>query len=57
MTIIVRVKDVYGVKRVYPVCDKAKLLVELTGQKTFCRASLDKVKKLGYILEVEGIKL
>ena len=32
--LIVEKKNVYGVERVYPVCNKAKILTALTGNKT-----------------------
>ena len=34
MNLVVSKKNVYGVERVYPVCNKAKILTALTGNKT-----------------------
>ena len=51
-TILVRVDKNYGQKVIYPVCDRAKLLAELTGTKTFPEWAIDVIKKLDYEVEV-----
>lgn len=48
----VQVKDVYGVKRVYPISADGYLLLELTGMKSFSEEHLSIVKKLGYTVIV-----
>ena len=48
--LIVEKKNVYGVERVYPVCNKAKILTALTGQKTLLADDIKLIKKLGYTL-------
>ena len=50
MNLIVEKKNVYGVERVYPVCNKAKILTALTGQKTLLDVDIKLIKQLGYIL-------
>ena len=41
-------KNVYGVERIYPVCDKAKILTRLTGNRTLNRDEIKLIKLLGY---------
>ena len=50
MQLIVTKKNVYGVERVYPVCNKAKILTALTGQKTLLDVDIKLIKQLGYTL-------
>lgn len=52
MTITVTVRDVYGIKTVYPACDTAKLLARLAGTKTLTAAALQTIKALGYTVTV-----
>ena len=52
MTIHVQIKTVYGKELIYPCCDTSKLLVALTGAKTFTRKDIDVIKALGYSIEV-----
>lgn len=48
----VRVKHVYGVKTVYPACEKSKLLCELIGSKSLTARSKRIIEKLGYSFSV-----
>ena len=48
--LVVEKKNVYGVERVYPVCNKAKILTALTGQKTLLDVDIKLIKQLGYTL-------
>ncbi len=50
MQLIVSKKNVYGVERVYPVCNKAKLFASISGNKTLLPEVIELVKKLGYNL-------
>lgn len=52
MKITVQIKNVYGVKRVYPVCGKAKLFTQMTGRKTLSENNLSIIKDLGFVVEV-----
>ena len=53
MTVIqVKIKNVYGVDRIYPVNDNAKLLTTLLKKKTIDRDEIEVIKKLGYQIEV-----
>ena len=42
-----KTREVYGVERIYPVCDNAKLFVKLTGRKCLTRQDLAKIVELG----------
>ena len=50
MNLIVEKKNIYGVERIYPVCNKAKILTALTGQKTLLDVDIKLIKQLGYTL-------
>lgn len=52
MNITVYIKDVYGVRTVYPHCDKAKLFASLCGTKTLTINALSDIEKLGYSIAV-----
>jgi len=53
MTITVRVRNVYGNKTVYPACPKAQIFAQLAGHSTLTRATLDGIRRLGYLIEVQ----
>lgn len=50
--ILVIVREVFGVKRVYPISADGVLLLKLTGLKCFNEEHLGILKQLGYTLEV-----
>ena len=52
MTIQVKIKNVYGCERIYPVNQKAVWLTSLTRKKTLDRDEIEVIKKLGYTVEV-----
>lgn len=52
MNITVTVREVYGIKTIYPACDTAKLLARLAGTKTLTAAALQTIKALGYTVAV-----
>lgn len=53
MKITVEIKDVYGVKRIYPICKDAKRLCLLTGNKTFSEKDIVTIRELGYEVEIK----
>ena len=55
--LIVEKKNVYGVERVYPVCNKAKLFARISGNKTLLPEDIELIKKLGYNLTTEREKI
>ena len=57
MQLIVSKKNVYGVERVYPVCNKAKLFAAISGNKTLLPEVIEQIKKLGYNLTTESEKI
>ena len=57
MNLIVSKKNVYGVERVYPVCNKAKLFARISGNKTLLPEVIELIKKLGYNLTTEREKI
>ena len=55
--LIVQIKNIYGVQRVYPVCEKSKSFSRIAGLKTLQQSTIDEIKKLGYKIETRGEKL
>jgi hypothetical protein len=50
----IEIKDVYGVKRIYPACDTSKLLVQLKKKdKTFNNEDIAILKQLGFTIEIQ----
>ena len=48
MQLVVEKKNVYGVERVYPICNKAKLFARISGNKTLLEEDRKLIKQLGY---------
>lgn len=48
MEIKVEIRNVYGNDLIYPVCETAKDLASLAGDKTLTTFSIQLIKKLGY---------
>lgn len=44
----------YGRTRIYPACDKSKLLAELAKRTCFDDESIEILKKLGYSVTIKG---
>ena len=57
MKLIVKIKNIYGVERVYPVCEKSQIFARITGLKTLQPTVIKEIEKLGYKLETKGKKL
>jgi len=47
MDIKVKIKNVYGVDRIYPVCPRAELFCKLIEKKTFSKENIRIIKELG----------
>jgi hypothetical protein len=57
MKITVKIKNVFGHERIYPVCPQAKLFARLAGHKTLTRDTIDLIKKMGYSISQELTEL
>ena len=55
MQIIIRTREVYGVRTFYPVCPTARLFADIAGTKTLTLAALQKIKALGYTVQLEQL--
>ena len=53
MKITVRIKHVYGIERIYPVCEKAEIFCFLAGSKTLNKSDISKIEQLGFSVEVQ----
>lgn len=47
----VRIKKVYGVDQVYPVCNNATIFASMLGTKTLTLDAIKHIKSLGYIVQ------
>ena len=52
MKITVEIKNVYGEQKVYPVCYRAELFAAIAGTKTLTGPTIDRIKLMGYAVEV-----
>jgi hypothetical protein len=52
-TITVRIKNVYGEDKVYPVSDEAILFACIAGTTTLTNSTINRIKQLGYSILVE----
>jgi hypothetical protein len=47
----VEVKDVYGVTKYYPICEKAQLFADIAGTKTLTVQVIKNIEALGYSIK------
>lgn len=52
-TIIVKIKNVYGQEKIYPICDHARTFARMLGQTTLTRENIKHIKDLNYTIEVQ----
>ena len=57
MNLTIELKTVYGNDLVYPICNKAIKLCQLTNQKTFSKFAINKRKELGYTFTQKEMSL
>jgi hypothetical protein len=53
MQITVEIKNVYGVERIYAVCNNAKLITKLKQSKTLSKEDISILKEMGYKIETK----
>lgn len=53
MELIVKIKSVYGVDKIYPVNDAAKIIAEIAGTTTLTEQAIKLAKQLGYAITVQ----
>lgn len=51
-TIEVKIRNVYGTEKIYPVCDKARAFAAIAGQLTLTYNTINGIKALGYTITV-----
>ncbi len=57
MKITVTIKSVYGRRRIYPICDKAKAFARLTGNKCLTKSQVEIIESLGFQVEIQTPEL
>ena len=53
MQITVEIKNVYGVERIYAVCNNAKLITKLKQSKTLSKEDISILRELGYTIQTK----
>ena len=53
MQLIVEIKNVYGVQRIYAVCNNSKLITKLKQSKTLNKEDILILRELGYTIETK----
>lgn len=53
MRITVEVRDIYGNRVIYPLCEAARLFAQIAGTKTLTQQSIKCIKALGYSIDVK----
>jgi len=48
MKLKLQLKSVYGVERIYPICDISKRLANFKGSKTFTHSDIMQLSNIGY---------
>jgi hypothetical protein len=52
-SITVRIEWHYGARRIYPVCHEAHLFADIAGTKTLSDYTIERIKNLGYEVDVQ----
>ena len=53
MQLIVEIKNIYGVERIYAVCNNSKLITKLKQSKTLNKDDISILRELGYKIEIK----
>jgi hypothetical protein len=53
MTVTVQIKNIYGMRTVYPACDVSKRFAQLAGTKTLTPKALNTIRDMGYTIAVK----
>ena len=51
-TVNIYYKNVYGNDLCYPACVDSKIFASISGQKTLSSTTIDRIKRLGYAVNV-----
>ena len=57
MQLIVEIKNIYGVERIYAVCNNSKLITKLKQSKTLNKEDISILRELGYQIETKQPKI
>ncbi len=52
-SITVKIRNVYGEDKIYPVSEKARLFASIAGTTTLTSSTIARIKQLGYTINVE----
>ena len=57
MNILVEIKNHYGTRFIYPLCETGKLFLRFTGNKTLSNSDIETIKTLGYTIKIKEVTL
>ena len=57
MSILIKIKNVYGRELIYPIDAAAETFARLTGKKTLDRSDLELIKQLGFEIKIKEVTL
>ncbi len=53
LELTVEIKQVYGNKTIYPICEKSQLFANIAGMKTLTEKHILWIKQLGYSFRIK----
>jgi hypothetical protein len=53
MTVTIQIKNIYGMKTVYPACEVSKRFARLAGTKTLTARALNTIRDMGYTIAIK----
>jgi len=53
MKLKVKIKNVYGNRRVYPACEQSQIIADMINRDTFSEFHIEMMERLGYKIVVE----
>jgi len=55
--LLVEIEHHYGKRRVYPICEKARIFAELSHTSTITEDAVEMIKRLGFTFKVKETQL
>lgn len=57
MQIMIEIREHYGKRRAYPVCEDAEAFARIAGTATLTKAVLEEIRSLGYDIQIQASNL
>ena len=56
-TIVVEIRNVYGMSKIYPVCGEAQIFADIAGTITLLPEDIKRIQMLGYEVKIKQREL